>query len=440
MEDIAQEDNYTYKNNYSYPKNNYYSYNSYRGSKSHRGRGFYRGRGRGRYRNNNYSRDDWIFEKEVGKGEEREENNTQAQANDEALLESKEAYLQEEVDRNQVDEDNHDNYSPEENFIEEEIPTNNEDKLYKEEVIEKHQPQKETDNVSKNEEPVVHIETKIVDVPKQENIITKNNKVEVPTQPNKPQNVDIENSASFNINTSNNINLKSQNQKIIPEYVSSNVLNFSFIGNPNSNKSSNNNIISSNSNLNLSITNTGNNNSINNNTKQNQTQNQNQFSNTSPQMNLINNANPVNNKNESNNKFNLLNNQSNQNIGINLNQGATSDFYNAYQMQMSNIFSQNLNNATINQQQAFYPMPLLYYPPNLQGTPTPSDPNLNYSNLFPYMSYPMGYYAPPQQMPIQQQGTVKDASDLQNKNRKLNNPNSFVRLIFFKLFRIYKII
>jgi len=270
--------------------------------------------------------------------------------------------------------------------------------------------------------------------------VTPNNKLQISTNANKTviessntknnNNIDIA-STSLNIENENNLKDNKRNQiaNSFNDVISSNVQNFSFIGVSSITNKNNSNVISTNTNLNL----TSSNNNINNNNSNNSTINNNnsnkQYSSVSPQ---------TTNKNESNNnnnKFNIPNNNSNmnnsnnynqpqniQNINVNTNQ----DIYNAYQMQMSALLAQNMTPG-LGQQQV-YPMPLLYYPPNT-GANT-ADPCLNYSNFMPYMGYPMGYYVQPQM--AQQQGSLKDGNDLQNKNRKMNNyVNNYFNVLFF---------
>jgi len=423
-----------YSNNY-YSNTNYYQYN--RGGRGRRGRGF--NRGRGRYRNNNYSRLDNIYEKELGKENEEntqnaiDENNTykleeNLNENENENLENTEQNQNTLTANNQLEEEIQDNEydNAEENFIEEEEDLENKETTQevKAELVHKEEENNKKDNKEKTE--IHFVQNK--------NVVQSSN----------IHDIDISNCCSFDIHNENTQNKKNYSVNSFNEVVSSNVQNFSFIGtNPNTNKASSN-IISSNTNLNISSSTT-----VNANLKENTNikQNQQQYT-TSPQMNI---SNPnINMKNEiptNNNKFNIPMNSNNMNSfnqpsqGIqsgNLNLNSNQDFFNAYQMQMSSILAQNMANAGLNTQQQIYPMPLFYYPPNLNPGSANADPNMNYANFLPYMGYPMGYQLSPQQ--AQQQGNsnlnIKEASDLQNKNRKINN--SYVNIISYE--KIIKII
>jgi hypothetical protein len=351
------------------------------------------------------------LEKDLGK--ESEETSNQYQNKDK---EANETFNQQtNFNRDNQDEDNQENDNAEENFIEEEEPklkiethskteipktTENKEVIHKHEVSEHLHEQAHKAQIHNNNLQISS---------------NNNNQVEAESQ-NQKHHHDVSNS-SFNIQNENSFSQNQQNKKnyitnSFNEVVSANVQNFSFIGTNTSSNKSSSNVVSSNANLNLpSSTNPNVHNSNNYSASSKQTQQQ--YS-TSPQINV---NNPNVNKNE--NKFNLPNfNQAQQNIP-NLNTNSNQDLYNAYQMQMSSFLAQNMPSA-LGQQQV-YPMPFVYYPPNGAAGNTAADPSMNYSNMMPYMGYPMGYYMPQQQFPQQpQQNNLKEANDLQNKNRKMN--------------------
>lgn len=394
----------------SYYNNNYCSsYNTYRGARGKRGRGFTRGRGR--YRINNYSREDCIFEKEFGNDgkETNAENKTKFKdyncnnTNDERA-EMKESDLKE-IDANGT---------PEENFTEQVLSTQqirkeekreigiipkllepeNKEKIVKYETIRVEEIFENPDLITANKKSVVNIAQ------------NTNNYLEICSQVNK-NSMEITSAFKDSIKENNNKNSNKLNYHSFSEIVRSNVQNFSFLSNVNNNQNqtSNNNSIESSSNLKYA--------------KIQQQINSQEFSIPSHQINNTN-SNP-NNKNE--NKFDIHNNNNlNQSqVGLNKNY---QDFYANYQMQLSALLAQNMT-AGINPQQ-LYSMPMAYYPP---GPPAgnASDPSLNYSNFMPYMNYPIGYYFNSQQTAQQQQSNLKDGSEMQNKNKRTNN--NFVSFI-----------
>lgn len=429
-----------------YNKSEYYSYNSYRGGRAKRGRGIYKGNTR--YKSYNYSGEDWIFEKEFRK--------EKAEIKDEGIFEDSkyenniDIINENEVtekrllnDNNQIqDEDIVENDNGEENFIEE-GPEKVEKSL---EIIQKEEKIFEEKIKSENKEQKVRYEKiEVEDIFENAKILNNdkisgnkifNNNYEVDTD-NKIEIESIQKTDLDIINCSINsdkdiLNKENKRNFIAPttfsEIVSSNVTNFSFIGNANNKQFSNTASLNSNNNINIQ------NAPINNNTNhniQNQKSTQSQYS-TSPQQNINTNINKNESKfNPSNsNNNNNYNQPQNTNLNPNMNINTNQELYNNYQMQMSALFTQNLSGLS---QQQLYPMPFIYYPPNAPGNT--SDPNFNYSNFMPYMGYPMGYYVHPQQFTQQAQNNLKDVNDIQNKNRKMNN---FVKNIKFYGFKNLK--
>lgn len=415
VEEANGEKNNRDTNNYGYKTNYYSSYNSYRGGRGKRGRGF----NRGRYRNNNYSREDWIFEKEFGANDLKEVNventeNKEEKEHQESIVDDKNVESNvNNLEENLVDE------APEDDFIEQETPAPQTQNEKATEVSEKITPE--------NKENVVVYETlKAEEIFENPDLLNVKNKTVVNLAQNTEESLEIvsqsnkdalNNSSPVKESNTEDIHKKKNAYNSFSEVVSSNVQNFSFLGNPTNNTKQNpieSNVNSNNTNI-----------------KQQNTQQE--FSIPSHQMN-----NSINN-NKNENKFNLPNNNFNQ-PQANMN-GNYQDFYNAYQMQLSALLAQNMP-AGLGPQQ-MYPMPLLYYPPG-GSVGNASDPSMNYGNFMPYMGYPMGYYINPQQMAQQQQSNLKDSNDMQNKNRKINNfvrffnsiQNLFCNLVKLK-FKIY---